>query len=114
MIGRVPVDQWTRGLQMIERHIRGNSPDPRAKASRRVEPGAPPICPPEGFDDDILSGTGVLEDPPDPAIDVSVELPEERFERIVVALDEPLEETTIDLVRHWCLSRLTWPGAKRF
>src|SRR5258707_13022972 len=99
---------------MIERHVRGDPANPRAKAPRRVEAGPAPIRAPERFNEGIFGATGVLEDPPDPAIDLDLELPEERFERVLVASYKPLEEITGKLVRHRLISRLTGPRAERF
>jgi len=69
---------------------------------------------PESLDDDIFGRAGIADNPQDPAIHFSFELPEKGFERGLVALYEPLEEVAIQLIRHGCLPSLIQPTRERF
>lgn len=74
------------------------------------------LRPPECLDKDVFGGAGIPDNPQDPVKNLNLELPERRFECVLVALNEPPEEFAIELVRprlppcHYCLSACATAG----
>ena len=89
-----------RRSQIIARHIGRNASDPGAEASRGVETRASSISTPECFHDDFFRRRRLAHDPQRPAVDLALELPEQRLERLAVALHEARENFAVQLVRH--------------
>ena len=104
----------TRRPQMIASRVRGDSPHPSTEAPRRIKPGSRAIRPPECLDEDVFGCACIPDNPQDPVKNLDLELPEERFERVLVALYEPPEEFAVQLVRHRLLPCLTRPVVERF
>src|SRR5258706_10519623 len=88
------------GSQVIERHVRGDAPHPRAEAAGPIEPGSSAVGLPERLHDNVFSDALIADNPKFPPEDLRVKLSEERFERIPVALDEPPQNIAIQFVRH--------------
>ena len=72
------------------------------------------VGPPEGFDENILGRARIPDNLQDPAIHLGLELPKERFERVLITSDKALEEIVLQLVRHDRLPCLTWEFMERF
>jgi hypothetical protein len=85
---------------MIARCVRGNSPHPSAEAPRWVKVGSTAIRPPECFDKNVFGAARIANNPHDPPINLSLELPKKRFKGVLIALREPFEEFAIQFVRH--------------
>src|SRR5712692_5097184 len=99
---------------MIARRVRGNSPHPSAEAPRRVKAGSTAIRPPECFDENVFGDAAVSYNPHHPSINLSLELPKQRFKGVLIALHEPLEEFAIQFVRHRPSLCFTCPNLERF
>src|SRR5260370_28484473 len=76
----------THRPQMIASHVRGYPPHPSTEAPRRIKPSSCAIRPPESLDENIFGDARVPDDPQDPVKNLDLELPEQRFERVPVAL----------------------------
>src|SRR5713226_1433082 len=99
---------------MIASRVRGYPPHPSTEAPRRIKPGSCAIRPPECLDENIFGDARVPDNPQNPVKNLDLELPEERFERVLVALYEPPQEFAVQFVRHRLLPCLTRPLVQRF
>jgi hypothetical protein len=102
------------GSKLVERGICRDAPHPCAKASGRIEPGAPAVCAPECLDHDIVCCTRVTDDAHDPAVDLGFVEPEQLFECRLLALDEPAEDLGVWDGRHvgyLALLGRSWKGS---
>ena len=86
-------------MKLVQRRI-GRNPPHRAKASRCIEPRAAAIRAPEGVDQRILRRRGVAGDAENPPVHLGLELPEQRFERCLVALHESLKQFPVHGIGH--------------
>src|SRR5712692_1010320 len=99
---------------MIAGRVRGYSPHPSAEAPRCIKVGSTAIRPPECFDENIFGDAAISYNPHHPSINLSLELPKQRFKGVLIALHEPLEEFAIQFVRHRLPLCFTCPILERF
>src|SRR6266852_4616088 len=112
--GRNPACPRAHRPQMVASRVRGDAPHPSSETPRRIKAGSCAIRPPECFDENIFGGARIPDNPQDPLKNLDLELPEERFERVLIALYEPPEEFAVQFVRHRLLPCLTCPLVQRF
>ena len=72
-------------LQKIDGDIRGDSSGPGGEMPPRIETSVRPMNAPEGLDGEILGRGRIANDAHDPAVNLSLELPEQHLESLKVA-----------------------------
>ena len=90
-------------FQLVYGGMRGQPPQPRAEAARRIEPRTAAIGAPERIDEGVISRRGIAYDAQDPAVHVTLEVPEQRLERVALAVYEALQQIAWRFVLHLCL-----------
>src|SRR5208283_5044889 len=82
-----------RMTKMIDGRIRGDAAKPRAAIPPgRVEARVGPVHAPESLHGQILGHRGVADDTHEPAINLALVLPEQRFKGIHIARRESLQQ----------------------
>src|SRR5215813_2370540 len=76
--------------QVVERDVHRDPAQPSTAITRRVEARSCAVHTPKCLDAQVLSGGRIADDANDPAIDIPLILPKERFEGVQVARGEPL------------------------
>ena len=85
---------------MVSGRICCDAAHPCSEAPRRIELGVPPVCAPECFDDDVIGRTRVSDDSHHSSVDLALELPEQRMERLMIAPRELTKDIGAWLIGH--------------
>src|SRR5215469_8411956 len=77
---------------MVDRQVGSDSPCPSAEVAIRAKPVSSAVNAPKSLHGQILGNTWVTHNAHDPGVDITLKLPNQRLERIDLAMREPPEQ----------------------
>src|SRR6266566_5938763 len=77
---------------MIERHVRGNAPQPRGEVSLRMESRVPFVHTPKSLHGQVLRRGRIAYHAHNPPVHIALVLPEKRFKGVQIARRESLQQ----------------------